>query len=184
PTPAAQPVDHKILVGSDGLSYTPSNISASIGDTVTFEFHPKNHTVTQSSFLNPCKSLTETSQTGQIGFKSGFVPVDSNATTFPTFTITINDTAPIWGYCGQTGHCAAGMVFSINAVESGPNNFAAFQALAEQSGTSATSSSSASASSATTSSKPKNAAPALATSNLASGTVAALIAAVMVFSSL
>jgi hypothetical protein len=46
-------------------------------------------------------------------------------------------TAPIWGYCGQQGppvHCQKGMVFSINAVETGPNNFAAFQQFAMRSG--------------------------------------------------
>ncbi|KAF8175566.1 Cupredoxin [Pholiota molesta] len=136
PTPAPVPVDHRIIVGANGnLVYSPANITAAIGDTVTFEFHPKNHTVTQSSFLKPCQSLQETS--GTAGFKSGFMPVDASATTFPTFQITINDTAPIWGYCGQVGHCAAGMVFAINAVESGPNNFESFQQLALHSNSSA-----------------------------------------------
>ncbi|KAJ7159456.1 Cupredoxin [Mycena filopes] len=119
PTYAPTPMEHKILVGANGLTFTPSNISAAIGDTVLFEFHPKNHTVTQSSFLSPCKALAETSTTGQVGFKSGFQFVDPSATTFPTFTITINDVR---------------MVFSINAVESGPNNFNAFQTLANRSG--------------------------------------------------
>ncbi|RDB18971.1 hypothetical protein Hypma_014380 [Hypsizygus marmoreus] len=133
PTPAPQPADHKIIVGVDGqLAYGPANITAAIGDTVTFEFHPKNHTVTQSSFLNPCQPLAETSTTGAVGFKSGFKPVSADDTNFPQFQITINDTAPIWGYCGQTGHCAAGMVFAINAVESGPNNFAAFVEIAKR----------------------------------------------------
>ncbi|KAJ7036687.1 hypothetical protein C8F04DRAFT_1036217 [Mycena alexandri] len=143
PTYAASPLNHIIKVGADGLTYTPSNISAAVGDTVTFEFHPKNHTVTQSSFLHPCEALAETSTTGEVGFKSGFHFVAPNATEFPTFNITITDTAPIWGYCGQQGpprHCAdMGMVFSINAVESGPNNFAAFQALALASGKSSSS---------------------------------------------
>ncbi|KAJ7076128.1 Cupredoxin [Mycena crocata] len=144
PTYAPAPMNHVIQVGINGLNYSPSNISAAIGDTVTFEFHPKNHTVTQSSFADPCKPLAETSKTGQVGFKSGFMKVDEGATTFPTFQITINDvsspfllhnpvTAPIWGYCGQQGppvHCTSGMVFSINAVESGPNNFAAFKNIA------------------------------------------------------
>jgi hypothetical protein len=31
--------------------------SASPGDTVSFKFHPKNHTVTQSSFEAPCTPL-------------------------------------------------------------------------------------------------------------------------------
>ncbi|KAJ2919925.1 hypothetical protein MD484_g453, partial [Candolleomyces efflorescens] len=129
PTPAVTPQDHKIIVGPDGqLVYNPSNIQAAINDTVTFEFRPKNHTVTQSSFSNPCVGLTK--EDGSAGFKSGFQPVAADATTFPTFTIKINDTAPIWGYCGQVNHCQSGMVFSINAVESGPNNFNAFRQLA------------------------------------------------------
>ncbi|KAJ8521926.1 hypothetical protein ONZ45_g1428 [Pleurotus djamor] len=143
PTPAPQPAQHVITVGADGqLAFSPSNIQAAVGDTVTFEFRPKNHTVTQSSFSNPCRPLGDT--TSQQGFRSGFQPVAADASTFPTFQITINDTAPIWGYCGQTNHCGAGMVFSINAVESGPNNFAAFQQLARRiNGTSSDSSSSA-----------------------------------------
>ena len=71
------------------------------------------------------------------------MPVAANATTFPTYTIQVNDTSPIWAYCRQTGHCGEGMVFAANAVESGPNNFEAFQALAEQiNGTSSNSTSS------------------------------------------
>jgi plastocyanin len=130
---AAVSTDHQVVVGGTGkLFYSPSNITAQPGDTVTFQFQVKNHTVTQSSFNTPCRSLTSTSTTGQIGFDSGFMPVSENATTFPTYTIQINNTAPIWVYCRQTGHCGQGMVFSVNAVESGPNNFEAFKALAEQ----------------------------------------------------
>jgi len=125
--------DHVIVVGGTaGNIYTPSNITAQPGDTVTFQFHSKNHTVTASSFPDPCRALSLTSTTGQLGFDSGFMAVSANATDFPTFTLQINDTQPIWGYCRQTGHCGQGMVFSVNAVESGPNNFAAFQAKAIQ----------------------------------------------------
>ncbi|KAG1868797.1 hypothetical protein C8R48DRAFT_598476 [Suillus tomentosus] len=122
--------DHKVVVGGSTLTYTPSNITAQIGDTVTFQFMQKNHTATQSTFADPCRSLTLTSTSGQVGFDSGFMAVASNATTFPTYTIQINNTAPIWVYCKQSGHCGQGMVFSVNAVESGANNFAAFKAQA------------------------------------------------------
>ncbi|KAF5330438.1 hypothetical protein D9619_005835 [Psilocybe cf. subviscida] len=127
-------VDHKIIVGGPNiLTYSPSNITAAIGDTITFEFHQKNHTVTQSSFDAPCRALASTSTTNQVGFDSGFMAVaDSVTTGFPTITITVNDTAPIWAYCRQANHCGQGMVFAVNAVESGPKNFAAFQALAKQ----------------------------------------------------
>lgn len=140
PTFAATPVNHEVVVGVDGqFAYGPANISASLGDTVTFIFHAKNHTVTRSAFMTPCQRLAVPE--GQFS-TTGFVGVAVDETNFPRYTFTVNDTAPIWGYCGQTApvsHCGAGMVFSINAVETGPNNFAAFQALAKRlNGTSST----------------------------------------------
>jgi plastocyanin len=135
--------DHKIIVGGTGiLAFQPANITAQPGDTITFEFQQKNHTATQSSFAAPCQMLASTSTSGQVGFDSGFMPVAANATTFPTYTIQVNDSTPIWAYCRQTAHCGEGMVFAANAVESGPNNFEAFQALAEHiNGTSSSSNS-------------------------------------------
>ncbi|KAK7049361.1 hypothetical protein VNI00_005962 [Paramarasmius palmivorus] len=128
---AATSTDHKVVVGGPGkLTYEPSNINAQVGDTVTFEFRQKNHTVTQSTFNEPCRALSLTSTTGEIGFDSGFMPVADGATNFPTYTIKINDTKPIWTYCRQGNHCGSGMVFSINAVA--PNTFDAFQAKAMQ----------------------------------------------------
>ncbi|KAL5533378.1 hypothetical protein ACEPAF_5154 [Sanghuangporus sanghuang] len=133
--------NHLVVVGGQDLLYNPSNITTQPGDTITFQFMVKNHTVTQSSFAEPCRRLTDTSTTGQVGFDSGFMPVSANATQFPTFTITVNDTAPMWAYCRQANHCGQGMVFSANAIESGPNNFAAFKQRAMQlNGTSASSS--------------------------------------------
>ncbi|KAF8644869.1 hypothetical protein AX16_008224 [Volvariella volvacea WC 439] len=134
PSPAPEPVNHQILVGPDtSLTFAPASIQASVGDTVTFEFRTGNHTVAQSTFLQPCVRAMDGVSGEMVGFSSGFRPVFSvGSVDFPRYTITINDTAPIWGYCGQTGHCGNGMVFAINAVESGPNNFAAFQELARR----------------------------------------------------
>jgi hypothetical protein len=44
------------------------------------------------------------------------MPVDenSNSSTIPTFTITVNGTGPEWFYCSQAKHCQSGMVFAIN----------------------------------------------------------------------
>ena len=72
PSSTSSGVDHKIIVGGTNiLSYSPSNITAQVGDTITFEFHQKNHTVTASSFDAPCRALSSTSTTGQVGFDSG-----------------------------------------------------------------------------------------------------------------
>lgn len=123
-------VDHQIVVGgAAGLVYTPNSITANIGDTVTFVFQTKNHTVTQSAFATPCDLLTNTT-TNQVGFDSGFVPVSANATDFPAWTLEVTAATPIWFYCQQTGHCQQGMVGAINAPATGAKTFAAFQALA------------------------------------------------------
>ncbi|KAH9048240.1 Cupredoxin [Lactarius hengduanensis] len=125
--------DHRVIVGGTGiLTFQPANITAQPGDTITFEFHQKNHTVTQSSFAAPCQMLASTSTSGQVGFDSGFMPVTADATTFPTYTIQVNDSTPLWAYCRQSGHCGQGMVFAANAIESGPNTFEAFEARAKQ----------------------------------------------------
>jgi len=124
--------DHRIVVGGTGvLAFNPANITAKAGDTITFEFHQKNHTVTQSSFDSPCLNLFSTS--GTAGFDSGYFPVADGTTTFPTYVVQVNDTKPIWAYCKQANHCAQGMVFSANADESSSKSFSSFQTNAKQS---------------------------------------------------
>lgn len=54
-------------------------------------------------------------------------PVGDNATDFPTFTVPVNDTKPVWVFCAQANHCSSGMVFAVNAPSSG-NTFDAFRA--------------------------------------------------------
>ncbi|KZT73990.1 hypothetical protein DAEQUDRAFT_702111 [Daedalea quercina L-15889] len=129
--------EHIVIVGVDGkLAYQPSNITAAVGDIVTFLFIQGNHTVTQSSFSYPCSSLAETSTSGQTGFDSDFMPVANGTSNYPTFTIDVNNTDPIWVYCKQTNpqdHCAAGMVFSVNAAASGLEGYPAFVNAAKQS---------------------------------------------------
>jgi plastocyanin len=152
PTPAA--VDgqvHTVIVGGASLVFDPPHVSALPRDTVVFEFHQKNHTVTQSAFDDPCRMLDES---GVTGFDSGFMPVAANATTFPTWNYTVTDTSPVWVYCRQKtpeSHCGQGMVFAINSDETSARNFTAFQALAmalnATSNPSSTSSSSASSAS-------------------------------------
>lgn len=104
---------YDVTVGQGGqLQFVPETLNAVPGDTVTYHFFAKNHSVTQSSFQDPCHPLS----TG--GFFSGFTPATSETVEAPTtFTITINDTKPIWVYCGQTtgNHCQSGMVHAVNA---------------------------------------------------------------------
>jgi len=127
---------HSIQVGPSGqLVYSPSNITANVGDTVEFFFNPKNHTVTQSSFTAPCQKLE--ASTGTVGLDSGFNPTTESLTTVG-FSFVVNGTSPLWFYCRQTGHCIKGMVFAVNANDN--KTFAAFQANAENSNSSLSSS--------------------------------------------
>jgi plastocyanin len=130
PTPvSAQGQVHKVIVGGPGkLAFDPPHVSARPRDTIVFEFHQKNHSVTQSTFDDPCRPFHVN---GASGFDSGYIPVADNVTEFPTWNYTVNDTSPVWAYCKQDKHCGQGMVLSINSDESSGRSFQAFQNVAK-----------------------------------------------------
>ncbi|KAJ5109668.1 cupredoxin [Penicillium argentinense] len=109
---------HKVDVGEDGLTFDPDTLHVSPGGKVEFHFYPGNHSVAQAAFDNPCHPMSTSS------FFSGFhAPTHDESST--VFTLTVNDTDPIWFYCGQVGHCQAGMVGVINP--SGANTLDSFK---------------------------------------------------------
>ncbi|KAH8900768.1 Cupredoxin, partial [Thozetella sp. PMI_491] len=97
---------------SSALTYTPNNINVGVGDMVQFQFLGGNHTVTQSTFDQPCQPIG-LHITGVTGIHSGFMFVAA-AGSIPTYTIQINNTTPIWIYCAQAKHCESGMAMVIN----------------------------------------------------------------------
>jgi plastocyanin len=120
-----------VQVGAGGeLAFSPTNITAQVGDVVAFQFQGKNHSVTQSTFADPCSIQTTPAQ----GISSGFQPVAANATELPEWSFTVNNaSAPLWFFCAQTNpksHCEAGMVFSVNANPNSAKSFAVYQAAA------------------------------------------------------
>ncbi|KAF9447883.1 hypothetical protein P691DRAFT_775816 [Macrolepiota fuliginosa MF-IS2] len=121
---AVSAADLTVLVGDGGsLAFSPTQVTAQVGDTIHFEFRAKNHSVTQSTFASPC-----TLSAG--GIDSGFQLVQPNATEFPSWSFTLNNaSAPLWFHCAQTSpvvHCQAGMVFAVNPTAD--KSFNAFQA--------------------------------------------------------
>ncbi|TCD66474.1 hypothetical protein EIP91_001354 [Steccherinum ochraceum] len=117
--PASSSTQVNIDVGAGGnFIFKPANVTAANGTLVTF-FFPDGaipHSVTQSSFADPCTPLA-----------SGF---DSGLQNSKQFTINItNDATPIWFFCKAPTHCGTGMVGSINAPATG-NTFDNFQAAA------------------------------------------------------
>lgn len=91
--------------------FNPPNVSAPVGTLVTFYFpnFGLNHSVTQSTFADPCTYLAANTTSNTPG---GF---DSGLQSSVTFTLNITDTHPVWFFCKQVGHCGLGMVGSINA---------------------------------------------------------------------
>jgi len=123
-------VNMTVLVGDqNALTFTPSSVTAQAGDTINFEFHSKNHSVTQSTFASPCQFMTTPKQ----GIDSGFQATAAGATTFASWSFTVDDAStPLWFYCAQTvpaNHCQAGMVFAVNPTAD--KSFDAFQAAAK-----------------------------------------------------
>jgi hypothetical protein len=129
---------HLVAVGDNNgsLKYFPDTVHAMPGEVVQFQFHPKvsscptrpansvanrvqNHTVTDSTFDAPCVRKDASLATPQRpGLRSGFIPVTGTEPTTPVYNVLINDTDPIWIFCGQGPHCQRGMSMVINP----PNN--------------------------------------------------------------
>ncbi|TFL05556.1 Cupredoxin [Pterulicium gracile] len=107
--------------------FDPPSIEAQVGDVVRFTFSgtPGNHTITQSTFAEPCNAMAG-------GFDSGwvFVPPDNEAPP-ATWNLTITSIErPIWFYCKQLApspHCSGGMAGAINAPDTG-NTFETYLA--------------------------------------------------------
>jgi len=124
-----------VLVGANNqLAFSPTNITANVGDTVTFQFQSKNHSVTQSTFASPCQIQTTPAQ----GIDSGFQLVAAGAAQLPEWSFTVNNaSSPLWFFCAQTipaDHCQMGMVFSVNANPDSAKSFAVYQAAAMSGG--------------------------------------------------
>lgn len=95
---------HTVIVApSQGvLRYVPFAVNASVGDTIKFMWGANNHTVTKSSALQPCNKSSDAL------FASGTQLKDF------VFTQVVNDTNPVFFYCGVPNHCQKGMFGIIN----------------------------------------------------------------------
>ncbi|KAI0910584.1 hypothetical protein F4823DRAFT_561762 [Ustulina deusta] len=85
-----------ITVGKGSFTFTPNTVTANLGDEIVFEFWSDGHSVARSAFGFPCMPY-EYIMPESTGFWSGDIP---NVTTSsrPRFTITVNDTEPIFFY--------------------------------------------------------------------------------------
>ncbi|POS72898.1 hypothetical protein DHEL01_v208706 [Diaporthe helianthi] len=124
-----------VSTANNSLVYTPDNIKANPGEMVQFQFVAGNHTVTQSTFDQPCTPIS-TVMSNVTGFHSGYQPAAASKETgmIPTYTLMINNSKPIWLYCAQGRHCQSGMVMVINenTAANASRSLTEFKALAAQ----------------------------------------------------
>ncbi|KAF1967555.1 hypothetical protein BU23DRAFT_287120 [Bimuria novae-zelandiae CBS 107.79] len=122
------PMIHTVTVGgmkavstgmAPSLAFFPESITANVGDMVEFVFMQKNHTVTQSTFAEPCKAMAG-------GQDSGFMP-NPEGKAGVTWNMTVATTDPTWWYCKQGTHCGVGMVFAVNAATTGDKTMSVFK---------------------------------------------------------
>ena len=102
-------------------SLQPNSVVAKVGDIVSFEFYPLNHSVIGSAYGYPCIPIEDTGSGGK-PFFSGFFPtatVDDpvsirianvhgtrlTSVQRPTWNLTVNHTQPTFYYCGAEGSC-------------------------------------------------------------------------------
>lgn len=104
-------VTHSVVAGLGGLRFDPDNVVAEVGDVVEWHFLPRNHSVAQSNFADPCEPLADGTS-----FYSGFNFATAEGQSDQVFQIVVEDSKPIWYYCAQqaSSHCQSGMAGVIN----------------------------------------------------------------------
>ncbi|KAK5377822.1 hypothetical protein LTS03_004697 [Exophiala xenobiotica] len=100
----SEPITHTVEVALGGHTFVPDVVLADKGDTIVFLFYPTNHSVIRAEYGYPCIPYEDTG-VDKVGFFSGFKPVDAILPEPPTWSILVNDTKPIFYYCGAVGSC-------------------------------------------------------------------------------
>lgn len=88
-----------VTVGPGNI-FTPDTVTAAQGDVVRFRFG-SGHNVVSGKFDTPC-------QPDNVIYSGS--PRDGDV-----FSVTVNNTNPIWIYCSVSRHCEVGMAMVINA---------------------------------------------------------------------
>lgn len=95
---------HTVNVGAAGHKFTPSEIEADVGDVIEWRFYPTQHWVIRADFNSPCIPYEYTETNGP-GFSSGMQTVQAITNDGPRYRVRVNNTDPIFFYCGAPGSC-------------------------------------------------------------------------------
>ncbi|KAH8727421.1 hypothetical protein GQ44DRAFT_788927 [Phaeosphaeriaceae sp. PMI808] len=109
-----KPRVHMVRVGAGGFHFEPNELkNVSIGDIVTFEFYPPDHSVARAEYESACVPYEYTGR-NKIGFWSETQWVET-ASEITHWNLTINNTEPVFYYCAAPNSCIGKrMVGAIN----------------------------------------------------------------------
>ncbi|KKF93821.1 hypothetical protein CFO_g3815 [Ceratocystis platani] len=119
---------HTIIVSNEGFSR--GDFKANAEDILEFHFKPGSHSVTQTSFRNPCRYLSG-------GFASGTVVTSRGVwENEQVFQVTLQDESPVWFYQAGDKTCSGhGFVGVVNAPQTNGQYYGNFQRAALQKAT-------------------------------------------------
>ncbi|KAF7564077.1 hypothetical protein G7046_g71 [Stylonectria norvegica] len=95
---------HTVNVGASGHKFTPNEVFAEVGDIIEWRFYPDGHWVIRGDFDYPCVPY-EYIGTDRTGFSSDAQSVKAITDDGPRYRVRVNDTDPIFFYCGAPGSC-------------------------------------------------------------------------------
>ncbi|KAI8715387.1 hypothetical protein NCS52_01046100 [Fusarium sp. LHS14.1] len=95
---------HTVNVGASGHKFTPAEVKAEVGDVIEWRFYPSGHNVIRGTFEQPCIPY-EYVGLNKEGFSSGAQKVQAITDDGPRFRVRVNNTDPIFFYCGAPGSC-------------------------------------------------------------------------------
>ncbi|KAI1375794.1 hypothetical protein F4677DRAFT_445954 [Hypoxylon crocopeplum] len=102
-TESSAAVTHTVRVGLQH-DFQPDTIKANPGDTIRFDFYPKNHSVVRADFMKPCIPWELTNDPAE-SFFSGPIEQDTLQTPIPTWDLKVNNTDPVFFYCSAPDSC-------------------------------------------------------------------------------
>ncbi|KAF4983283.1 hypothetical protein FZEAL_1268 [Fusarium zealandicum] len=94
---ASEAATHTVNVGATGHKFTPAEVKAEVGDVIEWRFYPDAHWIIRGDFEQPCIPY-EYFDLDRKGFSSG-------TQKGPRFRVQVNDTDPIFFYCGAPSSC-------------------------------------------------------------------------------
>ncbi|KAI1469232.1 uncharacterized protein F4812DRAFT_323070 [Daldinia caldariorum] len=96
-------VTHTVRVGLQH-DFSPDTIHANPGDTIRFNFYPRNHSVVRAAFKKPCIPWELTNGPAETFF-SGPIEQDTLESPIPSWDLQVDSTDPVFFYCSAPGSC-------------------------------------------------------------------------------